>query len=107
MGGGRGEASLPGGPALDLAHRQQAVGGDTLVGHDAEELAGLHPGPSATCLPGQGCLAEAYKRKFLRLTGSKGHDIVADATLRPIWRVTRLFPNDATHETPPAAQGFG
>jgi hypothetical protein len=32
---------------------------------------------------------------------------VADATLRPIWRVTRLFPNDATHETPPAAQGFG
>ena len=44
MGGGRGEASLPGGPALDLAHRQQAVGGDTLVGHDAKELAGRQAG---------------------------------------------------------------
>ena len=39
-----GEASLPGGPALDPAHRQQAVGRDTLVGHDAEELAGGQAG---------------------------------------------------------------
>ena len=30
---------LPGTPGLDLAHRQKALGGDTLVGHDAEELA--------------------------------------------------------------------
>jgi len=44
VGGGRGEASLPDGPALDLAHRQQAVGGDTLVGHDAKELAGRQAG---------------------------------------------------------------
>ena len=40
LGGGRlGEASLPDVPGLDLVHRQQAVGGDTLVRHDAEQLA--------------------------------------------------------------------
>ena len=32
---------------------------------------------------------------------------LADATLRPIWRVTRLFPSDVTDETAPAAPGFG
>ena len=31
-------------PGLDLAHRQKALGGDTLVGHDAEEFAGRHAG---------------------------------------------------------------
>ena len=43
-GGRLGEASLPGAPALDLAHRQQAIGGDTLVGHHAEEFAGRQAG---------------------------------------------------------------
>jgi hypothetical protein len=38
------EAPLPGTPGLDLAHRQKALGGDTLVGHDAEELAGGQAG---------------------------------------------------------------
>ena len=42
--GGRSEAPLPGTPGLDLAHRQKALGGDTLVGHDAEELAGGQAG---------------------------------------------------------------
>jgi hypothetical protein len=39
-----GEASLPGRPGLELAHRQQAISGDTLVSHDAEQLAGRHAG---------------------------------------------------------------
>ena len=39
MGRRFGEAPLSGTPGLDLAYRQKALGGDTLVGHDAEELA--------------------------------------------------------------------
>ena len=31
-------------PGLDLAQRQKALAGDTLVGHDAEELAGRQAG---------------------------------------------------------------
>jgi len=45
--GSLGEAPLPGTPGvpgLDLPQRQQALGGDALVGHDAEELAGGQAG---------------------------------------------------------------
>ena len=45
--GSLGEAPLPGTPGvpgLDLPQRQQALGGDALVGHDAEELAGRQAG---------------------------------------------------------------
>ena len=44
MGGLFGEALLPGPPGHDLAQRQKALGGDTLVGHDAEQLAGRQAG---------------------------------------------------------------
>ena len=44
-GGGRlGEASLPRTPGLDLAHRQKAISRNTLVRHDAEQLAGRQAG---------------------------------------------------------------
>lgn len=39
-----GEASLPGMPPLEGAHRQRAIGGDTLVGHHAEPFAGRQAG---------------------------------------------------------------
>jgi hypothetical protein len=39
-GGDFAEASLPGMPGFDLPHRQKALGGDTLVRHNAEQLTG-------------------------------------------------------------------
>jgi hypothetical protein len=51
--------------------------------------------------------ASVVAERFLRLTGSKELNVVVDATLQPIWGVTRLFPSHGSDEAPGAAQGSG
>lgn len=42
------------------------------------------------------------------VAGIAGNDVeMADATSRPLWGVTRLFPSHVTHEAAPAVQGSG
>jgi hypothetical protein len=50
---------------------------------------------------------KAQQPRRLLLRAAKEHDIVADATLQPVWVVTRLFPSHETYEFPPVVRGSG
>jgi hypothetical protein len=53
------------------------------------------------------CLLDTRRQAQCRSLWPKDVGGLAHASLRPIWRVTRLFPSDVTGVAPPAAQVSG